>query len=129
MAEFQEVMKQWRRFCKSHSNCGDCEFDGKGICGEAHLSDVPYSDMELRIMAWAAEHPEPVYPTWRDALLERGLLCIKIDNKGGSEIVPNWPQMAKHIPADIAQKLGIEPKAVNTAKLIFDLKNNPPKEG
>lgn len=110
MAEFREVMKQWKRFCKSHNHCGECEFDGKGICGEAHLSDVPYADIELRIMAWAAEHPEPVYPTWRDALLECGLLYKKADNTGGAEIVPNWPEMAKPIPADIAQKLGIEPK-------------------
>jgi hypothetical protein len=101
MAKFQEVMKQWRRFCKSHSNCGECEFDGKDICGQAHLSDVPYSDMELRIMAWAAEHPEPVYPAWRDWLRSQ------------------YPMMGPYtmtdileapIPADIAQKLGIEPK-------------------
>ena len=68
MAEFSEVMRQWRRFCKSHNNCGGCEFDGKGICGEAQLTDIPYADIELRIMSWAAEHPEPVYPTWYEYL-------------------------------------------------------------
>ena len=91
MAEFRKVMEQWRRFCKSHSNCGECEFDGKDICGQAHLSDVPYSDMELRIMSWAAEHPV-VYPTWWDWLAARGL-------------DPDDP-----IPADMAEKLGSEPK-------------------
>lgn len=106
MAEFQEVMKQWRRFCKSHNNCGECEFDGKGICGEAHLSDVPYSDMELRIMSWAAENPEPVYPTWAEWL--SAVDVIGINPEKGFILIK--PEFNHHIPADIAQKLGIEPK-------------------
>ena len=109
--EFQEVMKQWRRFCKSHNNCGECEFDGRGICGEAHLSDVPYSDTEMRIMAWAAEHPEPVYPTWGEWLLEQGVLVAD----GAHSSMKYWyavnhPKIMSRIPADIAQKLRIEPK-------------------
>ena len=98
MAEFQNVMKQWRRFCKSHSNCGECEFDGRGICGDAHLSDVPYSDMELRIMAWAAEHPEPVYPTWAEYLMHT------------YQDVSYARILGETIPADIAEKLGVKPK-------------------
>ena len=74
VAEFSKVMCQWRRFCKSHNNCGECEFDGKGICGDAHLTDIPYADIELRIMAWAAEHPEPVYPTWMEWLTDLGAI-------------------------------------------------------
>ena len=98
---FQEVMRQWRRFCKSHNHCGECEFDGKGICGEAHLSDVPYSDIELRIMAWAAEHPEPVYPTWYRWLTVMGAVASSDDL---------WTDLQQTIPADIAERLGIEPK-------------------
>ena len=117
MAEFREVMKQWRRFCKSHSNCGECEFDGKGICGEAHLSDVPYSDMELRIMAWAAEHPEPVYPLWGEWLVSIGAARrvpagIHFQLANGDIIDPPYEiavNFYDHIPADIAEKLGIEP--------------------
>ena len=105
MAEFQEVMKQWKRFCKSHNNCGECEFDGEGICGEAHLSDIPFADIELRIMAWAAEHPEPVYPTWRD-LFERMGANIRCDGTVQFQLFA----ADKHIPADIAEKLGIQPK-------------------
>ena len=123
MAEFQEVMKQWRRFCESHSNCGECEFDGKRICGEAHISNVPYSDLELRIMAWAAEHPEPVYPTWGEWLMEQMVIAErmrpKYDYTNGErtyelertgEYIAIDSEMKKHIPADIAEKLGIEPK-------------------
>ena len=119
MAEFQEVMKQWRRFCKSHSNCGKCEFDGKGICGKTHLSDVPYSDMELCIMAWAAEHPV-VYPTWAEWLNSTGLtkhdtgqFCVHTPNQYTYEVkgVDILNEAAyKPIPADIAQKLGLKPK-------------------
>ena len=102
MSEFQEVMKQWRRFCKSHSNCGECEFDGKGICGEAHLSTVSYSDIEQRIMAWAAAHSEPVYPTWIEWF--QGIGVVPHEQK----IFHNW--LLNPIPADFAQKLGIKPK-------------------
>ena len=105
MAEFQDVMKQWRRFCKSHSNCGECEFDGKGICGEAHLSDVPYSNMELRIMSWAAEHPETVYPTWLNWLGVEGLVII---TKSGYAF--DFTKAAEQIPRIYCEKLGIPPK-------------------
>ena len=112
MAEFQEVMKQWRRFCKSHNHCGECVFDGKGICGEAHLSDVPYANIELRIMEWAAEHPEPVYPTWGEYFISTGELIF------GWAYIENPDALrarcaevfCKPIPADIAPKLGLKPK-------------------
>ena len=117
MAEFQYVMKQWRRFCKSHNNCGECEFDGKGICGEAHLTDIPYADIELRIMAWAAEHPEPVYPTWGEWLERQGVVTLyyslRYEEDGTSYYTP-MDTIRKPIPADIAQKLGIEPKEGTT---------------
>ena len=113
MAEhsFQEVMKQWRRFCKSHNHCGECEFDGKGICGEAHLAKVPMTEIETHIMQWAAEHPEPVYTSWVEWLVEQGVLAT-------AKPVPTLTLVAyfggknatKPIPADIAQKLGLKPK-------------------
>ena len=109
MAEFQEVMKQWRRFCKSHSNCGECVFDGTGICSETHLSSVPYSDIELSIMTWAAEHPEPVYPTWYDYLHSIGVLYEK-HTAGGDVAEIHWGNMMTPIPADMAEKLGLKPK-------------------
>ena len=105
MAEFQEVMKQWRRFCKSHNNCGECEFDGKGICGEAHLTDIPYADIELRIMAWAAEHPERMKTTWGEYLCNIGLIHDCTESEDVLLRLFN-----NVIPADIAQKLGLEPK-------------------
>ena len=107
MAEFSEVMRQWRRFCKSHNNCGECEFDGKGICGEAHLTDIPYANIELRIMAWAAEHLV-VYPTWWEWLFSIGAVTRKVQPDVAAMLIGTG--LLDHIPADIAQKLGIEPK-------------------
>jgi hypothetical protein len=108
VAEFQEVMRQWRRFCQSHNNCGECEFDGKGICGEAHLSDIPYANIELRIMAWAKEHPAPVYPTYWEWLASIGAVTRKVKPDVASNLIETG--LLDPIPDDIAEKLGIEPK-------------------
>ena len=109
MAEFQEVMRQWRRFCESHNHCGECEFDEKSICGVSHSTRVPFADIELRIMAWAAENPEPVYPTWADYITMKMLEDIMNRNDTTPQTLGTW--MGKtNIPADIAEKLGIEPK-------------------
>jgi hypothetical protein len=67
------------------------------------MSDVPYSDMELRIMAWAAEHPEPVYPTWGEWLNTYGVVSDNFFSNA---------KMLDPIPADIAEKLGVKPKEV-----------------
>ena len=64
-------------------------------------------------MQWAAEHPEPVYPTWGEWFVERGDLTenwqeLKVENKYGGKCVIGM--FYQPIPTDIAQKLGIEPK-------------------
>lgn len=53
---------------------------------------------------WAAEHPEPVYPTWFEYL-------YAISNPDYFDLTELYTWM-RHtpIPADIAQKLEIEPK-------------------
>ena len=117
MAEFNDVMREWRRFCKSHDNCGECEFDGAGICGDTHMSDVPFASIERRIMAWAAEHPEPQFPTWGEWLEQMGIISKEygetfIDIPYGTfdTLTLNAEKIQQPIPADIAQKLGIEQK-------------------
>ena len=105
MAEFVEVMRQMKRMCANLSpTCNGCKLClGKGtneFCGEQPkdiLSNLTL--VESVVMQWAAEHPEPVYPTWRELLgklyPDAELIMDAIDQK---------------IPADIAEKLGIEPK-------------------
>ena len=101
MAEFQEVARHWKRMCKKHwrsTTCHGCPIakyeKGYEACC-AYEADI--AKMEELVMSWAAEHPAPKYPTWMDYLF--------------TIYDTVWPQIATmEIPADIAEKLGIEPK-------------------
>lgn len=105
MAEFSEVMHNIQRRCKL---CGQGERIGCTIRGAicANISNMPHdadwNALEKEVMSWAAEHPEPVYPTWHDFLFD---LWPCDEGISFHEFITNTP-----IPADIAQKLGIEPK-------------------
>ena len=101
--EFKEVMRQWQRMCKSmqekNMSCKeDCQLGHNPTCGELEYASLEeINNAETVIMKWAAEHPEPVYPTWREYIEDyTGIMMIDV--------------IDDHIPADIAQKLGIEPK-------------------
>ena len=65
--------------------------------------------IEREDMKWAAEHPV-VYPTWGEWLNEQAVVIKIIDN--GALIFEPDAKMRQPIPADIAQKLGIEPVPV-----------------
>lgn len=114
MAEFQDVMRQWGRYCKGYTenhndDCSGCPFEINGSCNSYAKDNAQYAEqIEKHIMAWAAEHPEPVYPTWGEWLQEIGVAEV------GSGMLSIHPATAEQpIPADIAQKLGIEPKEGN----------------
>lgn len=67
--------------------------------------------MEELVMSWAAEHPEPVYPTWYEWLEDVGIVYkVKSEYSQIYDIVLSTPKLFEPIPADTAQKLGIEPK-------------------
>ena len=104
MAEFQDVMKQWRRMC-ANIPCKKCEI--YDFCEGFPCLD---SDrIEGIVTRWDAEHPEPVYPTWFEWLKPFGVVEVTKD-KAGLMTVMVRPEMLNPIPADIAHKLGIEPK-------------------
>ena len=111
MAEFQEVMRQWKRMCDAYTTddavscCKGCPMSGRG-CGSIYESGNADPDViERETMSWAAEHPEPVYPTWGEWLVKMGVAEI------GSGMLGIQPAIAEQpIPDDIAQKLGLEPK-------------------
>ena len=117
MAEFAEVMRQMKRMCAHFSpTCIGCKLCfGKGtdeFCGEQPkdiLSNITL--VESAVMQWAAEHPEPQYPTWFDYLHSIGIFYKK-HTVGGDITEVHWGNMMTPIPADIAQKLGIEPVPV-----------------
>lgn len=123
MAEFTEIMRQWRRLCKEQDNrfrdnmCDHCPLyeatheRGCAAIYEDDAGEMDYAEAERVVTDWAAEHPEPEYPTWREWMMEAGLLkWHAIPNTYARETVPDWEVLLKPIPAEIARKLGIEPK-------------------
>ena len=122
MAEFQEVIREKARMCNRHVACEDCPIADSPVKKEARLlcSDftVKFPDVvEKIVMNWAAEHPEPKYPTWREWQVSEfpgndRIMCKKIfmsaEEAGcGGKNCCNC--LREPIPAHIAEKLGIEP--------------------
>lgn len=105
MAEFREVMKQWVRARKATAS----NLDGNvlSVYPLEDYDDRLIADIEKNVMQWAAEHPEPVYPTWEEWLITQGV--IKENQNGG--IGYPTPKLLEPIPADIAERRGIDPKA------------------
>ena len=69
-------------------------------------------------MSWAADHPEPKYPTWQEYLENNKIVEVQrampsSTTSNSVSYIERITTMAKFympIPADIAEKLGIEPK-------------------
>lgn len=111
MAEFQKVIEQWKRrceHCEKNENV-KCGIDGHVCGGFCKMSKYINPEfIERDVMSWAAEHPEPVYPTWGEWFAEMGLFHgapwthVDVNDLVGLLI--------KHIPADIAQKLKLKPR-------------------
>ena len=107
MAEYVEVMKQKKRMCNS-TLCCKCNIfylsgENIGNCTQFILNNP--SKAEKIIMSWAAEHPEPVYPSFAKYLEQFG---INIRRDGTLEA--DFFKANEPMGADIAQMLGIEPK-------------------
>lgn len=121
MAEFTEVMRQAKRMCAAHGgmcNSRNCPLDNGEACRLAADQDnVDYNDVERIIMAWAAEHPAPRYPTWTEwqhsmfpDAGEKMEPCsfASVDKFGCAGLLCEECR-EQPIPADIAEKLGIMP--------------------
>ena len=66
--EFQEFLRQYRRMCSSYTQSVACPiFSVSQSCERCLVTMCQKPAMfELMVMEWAAEHPEPVYPTWKE---------------------------------------------------------------
>lgn len=117
MSDFVQTMKDWRRMCMAMEKlspddaCCGCPLEGYGCPAiyEEDSNHVDYADVEKNVTAWAAKHPEPVYPTWAEWLKTFGVVEVT-KNKDKSITVMMKPELLNPIPDDIAQKLGLEPK-------------------
>ena len=116
MADFVQTMKDWRRMCKHYSDesmkdgqhsCADmCPLGHNTACcmiDDALDSDI--EDMANAIAQWVEEHPEPVYPTWGEYLKK-----VISHPSGGTTLSFALYAMQQPVRADIAEKLGVEPK-------------------
>lgn len=116
MAEFSELVRIKKRICakyKHNGNCNGCPVGAKFLCEIIAISD--YDDMSFKacedtLLSWAEEHPAPVYPSWYAWLANMGIVPIELPPD--QAILVTDIGLLKKIPADIAQKLGIEPKEV-----------------
>ena len=124
MAQFSDVMRQARRMCKAYSDCGKCELywsSTGGGCAFGYISSdsrVSFDEVERKIRAWMADHPEPTYPSWEDGWkqLFPDAECVPcpdhcFGDDSRCERYDGCKQCkASPMPAKIAEKLGIKPK-------------------
>lgn len=127
MAEFQEVMRQLKRMCSSYgTRCTGCVIGNDDECclyikAPNSWEDADTKDVEAKVMKRAAEHPEPVYPSWNEAwkqlfpdMVEKDPPCLRYFI-GFARLEEFCPLMKckdcrnKPMFADIAEKLGIKP--------------------
>ena len=113
MAEYNEVIKQFKRMCKSVTpmKCtrGECPMGCENIGQCRKVAFERPAKFEEQVMTWAAENPEPVYPTWAEWLESKHVITVTQIDDYTKKVLPAF-YMFSPIPADIAQKLGIEPK-------------------
>lgn len=117
---FQEVMKQWKRWCESHGGrIFDDEMKATAKIDNPFLYAMENAkDVESSVMSWAENNPEPVYPTWAEWLTTQGVLEkareIFVEPYGSESFICykahfDGENMDKPIPPDVAQKLGVKP--------------------
>ena len=123
MGEFVDVIHHTKRICKSvNGHCEKCLLGAFSCPNNARFDSTDeqkFIDFANAVMTWAAEHSEPVYPSWAEWLESTGLtkhktgqFCVHMPNQYSYEVkeVEILNEAAyKPIPADIAEKLGIEP--------------------
>jgi hypothetical protein len=103
MAEFVQTMKDWRRMCKvqEDTTCGACSScpmgdDGKSCMAvyEDEFETVDFAHIEQTVTEWAAEHPEPVYPSIAKYLERFGIIIRRDGSLQADFFKANEPMSA-----------------------------------
>ena len=121
ITNFAQIMHNWQRMCEYfdehyHEDC--CHICPIHNCDAiwAMEKTTNWEEIEESINTWAAEHKEPIYPSWREYLKEKGLITstnvyFLMKNETGARIDDILNENADcPIPAEIATALGLEPK-------------------
>lgn len=125
MAEYREIVEQFERMCEHYENCDGCPLrpigkvsEEKDRSGCMEWSFKSPSVFQHKVMKWAEEHPEPVYPAWIEWLKSMGVVPYTTElvvTRGADDghfhdgRVNITAKALEAIPADIAQKLNIRP--------------------
>lgn len=136
--DFVQTMKGWRRMCETIQSenqktssggwCKGCPVQGVCVI-DTEIKDTTEKGLAMigeRIQSWAEENPELIYPTWGEWLEQQGICFSSLTHRnhvGGIAIpeVFNYQiegktaficgdKVNEPIPADMAQRLGIEPR-------------------
>lgn len=122
---FQEVIHQFDRMCWYYQRKRECPMgcpmNGVNISQCRKVAFEEPEVTEKTVMSWAAEHPEPVYPTWFEWLEKVGVAgsayqqepCFSGDKEIFLKTAAFTLKAFTTIPADIAEKLGLQPKEDN----------------
>ena len=79
ITNFTQTMHDWQRMCKYfdehyHEDCCHiCPIQNCGAIWEME-NTTNWKEIEEIISTWAAEHKEPIYPTWREYLKKIGVV-------------------------------------------------------
>ena len=105
MAEYLDVMEQFHRMC-AKGNCSTATgcpmYPACNISQCRRIAFEKPAEFENRVMDWAKAHPEPQYPTWAVWFRQEGIAPPE------QKAFHGW--LFNPIPADIAEKLGIQPE-------------------
>lgn len=112
VSDFAKTMRNWRRMCDTFidqygADCGKhCPLYYLDTCGAIReVENGTYDNIAETVYAWAAENPEPVYPTFREWLIDIGVISDMYTHSVIADKIATT-----HIPANIAEKLGLKPK-------------------
>ena len=110
MAEYTKVIEQFKRMCwyysrdKMQKSCPMCTSYPNCNIGQCRkIAFEKPAHFTVTVMRWAAEHPEPVYPTWGEYI--RSITGLDPVEVNGMRLA-----LTRTIPADLAEKLGLQPK-------------------
>jgi len=121
MTNFAQIMRDWQRMCKyydEHYQEDCCHICPIHNCDAIWAMDetTDWGKIEEIVNTWAAEHPEPKYPSWREYLKKIGVVIERnIDYFENSCVVSKDNAFILNenadqpIPVEIATALGLEP--------------------
>lgn len=104
MAEFVEVMREWRRMCDVESKnetCESCPLKDDNACISIWEADMnTLHDLEDKIEAWSREHPKT------DTIREALKLCLRDAHCHGLCPYSNKDNCRNRLLTDVLKVLG-----------------------